>query len=40
MHERQGGVSSIRRLRAAYYMTKVTMAILFDRLRGTEVAPV
>lgn len=39
MHERQGGVSSIRRLRAAYYMTKVTMAILFDRLRGREAAP-
>jgi glycosyltransferase involved in cell wall biosynthesis len=39
MHERQGGVSSIHRLRAAYYMTKVTMAILFDRLRGLEAAP-
>ncbi len=37
MFERQGGVSSIRRLRAAYYMAKVTMAIVFDRLRGTEL---
>lgn len=39
MRERQGGVSSIRRLRAAYYMAKVTMAIVFDRLRGTELTP-
>jgi glycosyltransferase involved in cell wall biosynthesis len=37
MFERQGGVSSIRRLRTAYYMTKVTMAIVFDRLRGQEL---
>ncbi len=36
MFERQGGVSSIRRLRTAYYMTKVTLAIVFDRLRGQE----
>jgi hypothetical protein len=37
MFERQGGVSSIRRLRTAYYMTKVTMAIVFDRLRAQEL---
>ena len=38
MSERSGGVSSIRHLRTVYYMTKVTMAIVFDRLRGTELA--
>lgn len=38
MHERQGGVSSIRQLKAAYYMIKVSMAILFDRMRRVEVA--
>lgn len=37
MHERQGGVSSIRQLKALYYMIKVSMAILFDRLRRLEV---
>jgi len=37
MSERRGGVSSIRRLGTCYYMTKVTMAIVFDRLRGTEL---
>jgi glycosyltransferase involved in cell wall biosynthesis len=36
MHERQGGVSSIRYLRSAYYMLKVTVAILLDRLRAKE----
>ena len=36
MFERQGGVSSIRRLKAAYYMVKVSLAILFDRLRRLE----
>jgi glycosyltransferase involved in cell wall biosynthesis len=41
MFERQGGVSSIRRLKAAFYMVKVSLAILFDRLRGSELpAPV
>ncbi len=39
MFERQGGVSSIRRLRAAYYMVKVSLAILFDRIRRTELQP-
>ena len=39
MHERQGGVSSIRHLRTAYYMTKVTMAIVVDRLRLREPMP-
>jgi glycosyltransferase involved in cell wall biosynthesis len=38
MHERQGGVSSIRHLRTAYYMLKVTMSIVFDRLRALEPA--
>jgi glycosyltransferase involved in cell wall biosynthesis len=37
MHERQGGVSSIRQLKAVYYMIKVSMAILFDRMRRVEV---
>ncbi len=36
MHERQGGISSIRYLKTAYYMLKVTLAILFDRLRARE----
>jgi len=36
MRERQGGVSSIRSLKAAYYMLKVSLAILFDRLRARE----
>jgi glycosyltransferase involved in cell wall biosynthesis len=36
MHDRQGGVSSIRSLRIAYYMVKVTGAILLDRLRAKE----
>ncbi len=33
MHERQGGVTSIRPLHAAYYMVKVTLAILIDLFR-------
>ncbi|HEX3149627.1 MAG TPA: glycosyltransferase family 2 protein [Gemmataceae bacterium] len=37
MFERQGGVSSIRKLKSAYYMVKVSLAIVFDRIRGTEV---
>jgi glycosyltransferase involved in cell wall biosynthesis len=40
MFERQGGVSSIRKLKAAYYMVKVSLAIVFDRIRRTEVARV
>ncbi len=36
MRERQGGVSSIRYLRTGYYMLKVTIAILLDRLRMKE----
>lgn len=36
MRERQAGVSSIRALGAAYYMLKVTLAILADRLRLPE----
>ncbi len=38
MHERQGGTSSIRHFRSAYYMLKVTMSIAFDRLRAREPA--
>jgi glycosyltransferase involved in cell wall biosynthesis len=33
MRERQGGVSSINSLGAAYYMGKVTLACLFTRIR-------
>ena len=40
MFERQGGVSSIRKLKAAYYMVKVSLAIVFDRIRRTEVTRV
>jgi glycosyltransferase involved in cell wall biosynthesis len=37
MHERQGGISSIRWFATAYYMVKVSLAILFDRLRSKEL---
>ncbi|MCK5804391.1 MAG: glycosyltransferase family 2 protein [Lentisphaeria bacterium] len=37
MHARAGGQSSIRHLKTAYYMIKVTAAICFDRLRAREV---
>jgi hypothetical protein len=40
MFERQGGVSSIRKLKAAYYMLKVSLAIVFDRIRRSEVTRV
>lgn len=40
MFERQGGVSSIRKLKAAYYMLKVSLAIVFDSIRRSEVARV
>jgi glycosyltransferase involved in cell wall biosynthesis len=36
MHERQGGISSIRQLRVVYYMVKVSLAILMDGLRRKE----
>jgi glycosyltransferase involved in cell wall biosynthesis len=36
MHARQGGASSIRDWRAVYYMLKVSLAILIDRLRPRE----
>jgi len=36
MHERQGGVSSIRHMRTIYYMLKVSLAILVDRMRRKE----
>ncbi|EHI69841.1 glycosyltransferase family 2 protein [Streptococcus ictaluri] len=34
MNERQGGVSSISLTKSVYYMIKVTLAILFVKLRG------
>ncbi|MGT2934889.1 glycosyltransferase family 2 protein [Streptococcus castoreus] len=34
MNERQGGVSSISLTKSIYYMIKVTLAILFVKLRG------
>ncbi len=36
MHARQGGISSIQRWKPVYYMVKVTLAILLDRLRRRE----
>jgi len=36
MYERTGGTSSIGPLRATYYILKVTLAILVDRLRRKE----
>ena len=36
MHRRQGGASSIRSFRSAYYMLKVSLAILFDWARARE----
>lgn len=36
MYERNGGVSSIKTARAVYYMLKVTLAIVTDRLRPYE----
>ena len=37
MHERQGGSSSIRSLGSLYYMAKVTLAIVIDRIRRKEL---
>lgn len=37
MRARQGGVSSLRCFGMGYYMIKVTLAILMDRLRSREV---
>lgn len=37
MRERSGGQSSINNMKSAYYMLKVTMAILIERLRKREV---
>jgi len=34
MKERQGGVSSITMKKSVYYMVKVTLAIIIERLRG------
>ena len=39
MHERQGGITSIRYMRTIYYMLKVSLAILVDRLRAKEHTP-
>jgi glycosyltransferase involved in cell wall biosynthesis len=36
MHSRQGGVTSLRQWKPAYYMIKVSLAILMDRLRRKE----
>ena len=36
MRERQGGVSSITPKKRVYYMVKVTLAILIERLRGRK----
>ncbi len=36
MHERQGGVSSIRYAKIVYYMVKVSLSILLDRVRAKE----
>ncbi|MCS6850878.1 MAG: glycosyltransferase family 2 protein [Gemmataceae bacterium] len=38
MRPRQGGVSSIRWWRSVYYMVKVSLSILVDRLRAVERA--
>lgn len=32
MKERQGGVSSIRSFKSAYYMIKVSLSLIIDRL--------
>jgi hypothetical protein len=37
MHARQGGQSSIRYLKTIYYMLKVSLAILIDRIRSREL---
>lgn len=37
MHPRQGGASSIHRAQSVYYMLKVTLAILIDRVRKQEL---
>ncbi|HLX62186.1 MAG TPA: glycosyltransferase family 2 protein [Planctomycetota bacterium] len=36
MRERQGGITSIRYFRTIYYMVKVSLAIVIDRLRARE----
>lgn len=36
MHERQGGISSIRHFKTIYYMVKVSLAIIVDKLRARE----
>ena len=36
MHSRESGESSIRRVASVYYMTKVTLAVIIDRLRAEE----
>ena len=38
MEERQGGVSSIRSLKSAYYMIKVCLALVVHRLHGKRKA--
>ena len=34
MRERMGGVSSISMKKSVYYMVKVSLAILFEKIRG------
>ena len=36
MHERQGGISSIRHFKTIYYMVKVSLAIIVDKMRARE----
>lgn len=36
MHERQGGITSIRHFKTIYYMVKVSLAIIVDKLRARE----
>ncbi|MBQ3587603.1 MAG: glycosyltransferase family 2 protein, partial [Oscillospiraceae bacterium] len=38
MEERQGGVSSIRSLKSAYYMIKVCLALVVDRISTSRKA--
>ena len=34
MRERMGGVSSISMKKSVYYMVKVSLAIVFEKIRG------
>ncbi len=39
MQERQGGISSIKSFKTLYYMIKVSLAILIDKMRRTVEVP-